>query len=280
MAEAENKKPQPPARISEDDRFHYIGFEVFPGKPKDLFSSDADKKKYVDSVHAKHEAGELIRENCTLLEERVSRFEKIILTIASLAIIFSLFIPWYSLYQETIEEVPIPTSASTDTAGGGEFSQSPDEEVITSQMMRKKVSRNYETMTGIGALADIGNTGSRVFSAGFPLMITGVILILYTISCIAVPLYVIYGVNAVKGAPDTVALKLKGILRVAWYPILLLFAAMILSFVGAQYGFDATQFFSSLGKSYGPGAFLGSLSWGILLSLAGFLIISVKGIEI
>ncbi len=29
-------------RISDDERLRYIGFEVFPGKPGELFKSDAE----------------------------------------------------------------------------------------------------------------------------------------------------------------------------------------------------------------------------------------------
>ena len=35
--------------ISEDERFHYIGFEVFPGKPKDLFESEEEKKNIIET---------------------------------------------------------------------------------------------------------------------------------------------------------------------------------------------------------------------------------------
>jgi hypothetical protein len=53
-----------------------------------------------------------------------------------------------------------------------------------------------------------------------------------------------------------------------------------LSFVGAQYGFDPEGMFTSIGKSYGIGVLLDTLSYGIGISLAGFIILAAKGSEI
>ena len=38
MAEEEKKAASNKQKISEDERFRFIGFEVYPGKPKDLFN--------------------------------------------------------------------------------------------------------------------------------------------------------------------------------------------------------------------------------------------------
>ena len=59
MAEKEKQEP-PRSRVSADKRMKYIGFEVYPGKPRDLFKSDAEKQEYVDSVIAKRERVHLL----------------------------------------------------------------------------------------------------------------------------------------------------------------------------------------------------------------------------
>ena len=76
--------------VSDDQRFHYIGYEVFPGKPKDLFKSDQDKKTWVDRVLSKRDSGELSREHNTLMEQRVTMGEKLLMAVASLVLIASL----------------------------------------------------------------------------------------------------------------------------------------------------------------------------------------------
>lgn len=329
----ERATPQPSTkRISERERFRYIGFEVFPGAPKDLFRSQGERDRLVDSVKEKRAKGEVIREDCKLLEQRVSFGERLVLTIACVVIIATLFLPWYSVYNETVisggsaadmvvpaepmESEPAATDviAGEEAAGPGQaavaetpaatgetttgepaseeavtdeapaeaepVAVTPTEEVLTSAVMRRKVEREHETLSGLGSLAAIGGAGSYIFSAGFALVITGILLILMTILSVVLPIFILYTVWGLKGDADTVALKLKRYLKLNWIPVLLFFAAFVLSFVGADYASGTIGTFTSIGDTYGPGVFLGSISWGVLVSLAGFILLAAKGIEI
>ncbi|MEA3296613.1 MAG: hypothetical protein U9R56_01970 [candidate division Zixibacteria bacterium] len=125
MAE-EKKKASASKRIVDSERFKYIGFEVFPGKPKDIFSSEAEKKEMVRNVMEKRATGDALhrlREDCTLLEDRVTLRDRIVLTVACVAMFVSLFIPWFSAYNETVTEpkqsmsqVVADSSTVTDSA--------------------------------------------------------------------------------------------------------------------------------------------------------------------
>ncbi|TET93797.1 MAG: hypothetical protein E3J26_05715 [Candidatus Zixiibacteriota bacterium] len=324
MPDEENKKSAG-NRVSDSNRFKYIGFEVFPGKPKDLFKSDEEKAKLVDAVVAKRSRGEVIREECTLFEERVSVSDRLILAVACLVILATLFIPWYSAYNEIVEEVVVtpisempfdgtvtaaaegdsalmaagespdttalaatdePTETPTATEEQAETDSalievsSPSEEVIHGLKARKKIYREYSRLSGFGAFLALGSVGAYVFSSGFVLVLIAIILMLYTLLCVALPIYTLYGVYGMKGNADERALELKRILRFNWIPVVLFVAAFVFSFVGADYSFDAAAFYSSLGASFGIGAFLNSLSWGIFVSLCAFLLVAAKGIEI
>ncbi len=321
MPDEENKKSAG-NRVSDSDRFKYIGFEVFPGKPKDLFKSDEEKAKLVDAVVAKRSRGEVIREECTLFEERVSVSDRLILAVACLVILATLFIPWYSAYNEIVEEVVVtpisempfdtaavegdsvlmaagespdttalaatdePTETPTATEEQAETDSalievsSPSEEVIHGLKARKKIYREYSRLSGFGAFLALGSVGAYVFSSGFVLVLIAIILMLYTLLCVGLPIYTLYGVYGIKGSADERALELKRILRFNWIPVVLFVAAFVFSFVGADYSFDAAAFYSSLGASFGIGAFLNSLSWGIFVSLCAFVLVAAKGIEI
>lgn len=303
---ADSEKKDSGARISQEQRLHYIGFEVFPGKPKDLFKSEDEKNIYLQSVREKHDKGDLLRENCTLCEERVSGLERIVMTVASLAILVSLFLPWYSAYKETVESAPVVssdltapsttspadtlltapdttlTASSTDT-GTVEAAPPPpqsEEEIITATQTKRKVTRDYFQLSGIGSLADIGNSGAIAMGSGIGLLLTAVILILYTLACLAIPVYILISLFSLKGDPDTVALKLKKRLKIAWWPLLALTLAFLLSFIGGTYSVNVSDQLTSLGSSYGPFVFLSTLSWGVFLSVVGFLLLGLKGIEI
>ncbi len=324
----EEKKVGSIKRITEKERFSYIGFEVHPGKPKDLFKSDAEKEKLIKSVLEKRAKGEIIREACTLTGERVSFGDRIVMTITCVIIIAALFLPWYSAYNEIIEEVTPVTSnvestqavlgdslvdslaiagvedavaqdgASTEVIEGdtavtdaiegetiaGEIdpisNEGTSEEILHSYVAKKKINREYDQLTGIGSIVSLGSVGGMVFSSGFILMLSAALLLVYTILCIGLPAYTMFGLYGGKGTDDEKALFLKKIVKLNWIPVLIFVAALSLSFIGAEYSFDAVSVYQSIGSSYGPGAFLGTLSWGVFVSMAGFVLVAVKGVEI
>ena len=321
----QTKKGDKAKRLNDDQRFKYIGFEVFPGKPKDLFKNDNEKKMYEANVVQRRNKGEIIREECTLFVDRVTMGEKILLTLASLIIIAALFFPFYSAYVETEvvsqnATAPAPTdmmadslaltnATGTDTltaaavtedviadANGAvteanvETAPAPTREgvsidaqgneVITGMVAQKRYTKEYLRVTGIGSIIGIGSLGSYVFSSGLILMLTGVIYLLYTLTCIALPLLTLYALYGGKLKGDQLALSLKKILKLGWWPVAAFALTIFLSFVGAQYGFDPEGMFTSIGKSYGIGVLLDTLSYGIGISLAGFIILAAKGSEI
>lgn len=280
---AEQDKPTPNGRkISDDERFHYIGFDVFPGKPRDLFSSDSEKAKLVELVVKKRSTGEILREQCSLLLARISGIEKTVLIVACMVALLSVFAPWYSAYNE-IEVKPTVAATTAPAATAGQADQSgtaSNVETLTGVRIQKKMRREYGTMLGIGAIASIGTVGGAMFSSGFALILTALVMLAYTLGCIGIPIYILMFLFKSKKLSDEFALEMKRLLRLCWLPVLLFVFAFILSFFGGDYASGVTTSFSSLGKSYGPGAFLGTLSWGIMASMGAFLVLAFKGIEI
>ncbi len=321
MTEAE-KKNTSLKRITDKQRFQYIGFEVFPGQPKKMFKSDAEKEKMVEAVRAKRaklEALHALRDECTLLEERVSFSDRVILGVACLAMIVSLFTPWYSAYneieetaqaaepaEEVVTDSPLVSDSAAFVMGEGDslaaaltgaaspateelaveelgsdpYAQVSAEEVIHGYVARKRTHKEYERLSGIGSFAALGSAGSLVFSSGVVLVLTGVLFLAMTLVCLVVPLYTLYGLFGLKGNPDSRALRLKRLLRFNWLPLGFFLAAVILSFLGAEYGFDAVVYFTSIGESYGPAALLNTLSWGVYISIGASIMLAVKGVEI
>ncbi|HOP07203.1 MAG TPA: hypothetical protein PLF13_07930 [candidate division Zixibacteria bacterium] len=328
MAEEEKKATSNKQTISADQRFRYIGFEVFPHKPKDLFKSEAEKQKLVDAIKAKRESGESLREECTLLESRVSMSDRIIATIACLVMFASIFIPWYSAYNEVVQESHVasaeapadslmqpdslalaaagdsseigvaigyeeppaevleedtgepPMDALEENPGVASTSTSSNEEVIHGYIARKKITKEYERLSGIGSFAALGSVGPLVFGSGFAAAVIAIALMIVTILSIFLPVYTLYGLYGFKGTADERALKLKKILRLNWLPLLLFLLTVILSFFGGDYGFDPTQYFDSLGKAFGPVSYFDTLSWGVFVSVAMSLLVALKGVEI
>jgi len=119
MADGENKSQ---SFDYSDQRFKYIGFDVFPGKAGDIFKSDEERKTLIQRVRERlaKSQGE-VRERCTLMESRVSGIEKGFLAAAAVVMVVALFLPWYSgsipiSYQEVddVENVSFFYSSATD----------------------------------------------------------------------------------------------------------------------------------------------------------------------
>ena len=321
MADTEKRTRGGP-RISERERFRYIGFDVFPGKPKDLFKNDAEKDRYVEGVRDKRASDHTLRDKCTLLEERVSTKERIILTVASLVMLAALFLPWYSAYVEVAKSAPVKAepdvvtevdAVQPDSLGdqvGDSIRETPateqviaedepeqaapaqpagamthagqraNQEIITGRVQRQTTVKHYSRLTGLGTFAALGNVGGKVFSSGFVLMLSGVLMLVLGLLCILLPVLNLYGIYGLQGTPDQKALRLKRLLRFNWLPLAILLAVFVLAFFGASYGFDATKVFASLGDSYTIGTLFNSLSWGLFIALAASILVAAKGIEI
>ena len=323
-----------------DERYKYIGFEVFPGKPGNIFKSDEERKSLIEKVMRKltRSEGE-VRDRCTLMEDRISSLEKTFMTIVAVAMVLSLFLPWFSGYHETVttryeaiqetaavgeeaaenaavtdslaasaalEETPgevaeateaveeVPATAGmadvtgevTEGAGEGEMADAAATEAppLNSRTVTE-VNREYKRLSGFGALFSIGSYGSLVFSSGFVLAVSGILMIAFILSCIvmaALNLYVIYG--AKKSNPETQVLYTKKMLRYNWIPIFIFFGILILSFIGADYGFDPSGMIKQVGRSYSLMTFIdmtfGQMSYGFLLAFMSFWVLALKGKEI
>ena len=309
-------------RITEKERFSFIGFDVFPKDPKELFDSDAEKEKLLANVRARHDKHDHLRESCTLLEERVSFTDRIAVTVGAVMVFVALFLPWYSVYnpgEATIEDGtadPAAEDAAADlsaaavseevssatgetqaadapeggqaAADDGEPVYSPltiideelDGELITALVAKKSIHREYSSLSGIGGIISFGSTGSYLFSSGISLILTVILFIVYTLLCLGLPAYTLYGLYGIKGSPDEQALVLKKLLRYNWLPLILFLTGFTFAFFGSEYGFDAAGAFTSLGDSYGIGAYLSVISPGVYVALAGSIICAAKGAEI
>jgi hypothetical protein len=284
MAEGDKKSPGG-SRITDKERYSYIGFEVFPGTPKDLFKSEAEKAQLVESVKSRRQLNETLREDCKLLEERVSSGERMVLAVASVVMFLALFLPWYSAFTVVQDKLPQTStqSGATTTSVDGVTSQRGEranEEIITGRTTQVRSHKEFTELTGFGAFISIGSIIGKVFSSGLILILSGLLMLAYGLLCLVLPAMNLYSLYALKGKPDEVAVVLKQKLRLNWLPLLILVALVVLSLVGSDYGFNALGMFASLGASYDIGTVFNTLSWGVLVAVAASLLVALKGIEI
>jgi len=105
MAEKNGDGPKKDKKYDPDERLRYIGFEIETGKLGDHFKSEAEKEFWVKRILQKRAKGFKLRDETSFDKPRVAGYEKIVLTITSLMLIVSLFMPWFSGYKEYEVEV-------------------------------------------------------------------------------------------------------------------------------------------------------------------------------
>lgn len=85
-------------------RYKYIGFDVFPLTSKKFWKNAEEEKKYLEEVKSRKEHGEREeRDHSVVFVSVFSPVEKTILTLTSVLMILSLFLPWFNFSRgETV----------------------------------------------------------------------------------------------------------------------------------------------------------------------------------
>lgn len=97
----QNKKGE--EAVPEDIRFKYIGFDVYPRKPRRFWRSEDEKKKHLEEVVRQRSSESTLaeRDHSLVRAEVFSKVDRLILTITSFLLTMSLFLPWFSIRGET-----------------------------------------------------------------------------------------------------------------------------------------------------------------------------------
>ncbi len=96
--EDQNKKAGSAERVEEEDRFKYIGFEIYPGKTHEFWESEEEKKRYLEVIRKKRSSSSLLeREHSLIKMVLFSKTDRVILTVTSILMMLSLFLPWFSV---------------------------------------------------------------------------------------------------------------------------------------------------------------------------------------
>ena len=80
-----------------DERYRYIGFDVFPKRVREFWRSDEERNSYLKRVH--DTAGRFVplsRANSFVATQALSGFERMILTLSSALMVVAPALPWFS----------------------------------------------------------------------------------------------------------------------------------------------------------------------------------------
>jgi hypothetical protein len=101
MAEDKTTSPQEDSGtapdIPADERYRYIGFEVFPKRVKKFWKSDTEQAEHLGKVREKGgKFTPLSRDNSIVAVGELSLGERLVLTFSSVLLVVAPFLPWFT----------------------------------------------------------------------------------------------------------------------------------------------------------------------------------------
>jgi len=236
MAE-QNKKNDKENEITEDLRFKYIGFDIFPQKAKSFWETEEEKRKYLEKVkEEKSQATLLDREHSLVKVSLFSKTDKIVLSLTSFLLAISLFMPWFSVRGEKF----------------------------------------HATYIGLGFIFKLGTLFGYASSSGFGAVLFLILLFLTVLfSCAAGVLNLLSLFKKYNEFEGYLA-SLKKTLKLNLIPLALWVVLILISLIGMPTPFAKSMGVKGLGDSFNVLSFFALSSYGMWFSLACLIINCVK----
>ena len=236
MAE-QSKKNEEEKELTEDLRFKYIGFEIFPEKAKSFWRSEEEKREYLKKVKEEGpQAGLLERDHSLVKVSVFSKTDKIVLSLTSFLLAISLFLPWFSVRGEKF----------------------------------------HATYIGLGFIFKLGTLFGYASSSGFGAVLFLILLFLTVLfSCAAGVLNLLSLFKKYK-EQESYLVHLKKTLKLNLIPLVLWVVLIIISMIGMPTPFAKSMGVEGLGDSFNVLSFFALSSYGMWFSLACLIINCVK----
>ncbi len=90
MTKIENSNP-------EELRFNYLGFDYVPGRIKEFWESEAERKKYLEKIQQQAAAGSRPERDFSIVNAgQLGKSDRLMISLGSVVLILSLILPYYS----------------------------------------------------------------------------------------------------------------------------------------------------------------------------------------
>ncbi|KPL02987.1 MAG: hypothetical protein AMJ90_04390 [candidate division Zixibacteria bacterium SM23_73_2] len=234
-----NKKKE--KHSTEEERYRYIGFDVFPGKAGKFWKSEEEEKSYLEKVKKKKKAlAREGREHSMVYMDIISKFERILLTFFSALLVLTFFIPWFSL----------------EKAG------------------------QAVSYTPLGYILDFAMLTNFASLGGFlPALLAFLLLFYIILSLLSGIGNLIFLYRKVKPFEKYLR-SLKRMLFFNYIPVLFWIAAMAISIIGFSTPLGSTLGIKELSESFNVINFVTATSFGIWIALACLLVNAVKASDL
>jgi len=233
-------KPKP-TQPTEDERFRFIGFGVFPKRASKFWKSESEQKQYEQKVKTGIGSAVMRREDSLLSQEVMTMVDRVVLTVVGLILIATAMMPWVG-YR---------------TAQGSDF------------------SLFWGAVLGVLA----GNIGTA-FAGGFAVGVSAILALIMLIGAPLIGIWVIASVWMKSKTPEAYLMRLRLPLKIGYAFFYAGLAIFILSFIGGHIpGFQSWNLIEP-GEKYGIGTLLSIMSFGPYVVMAMGMVAGVKSGEL
>jgi hypothetical protein len=223
--------------IDEETRYKYIGFDVYSSKPRQFWKSDEERRAYLDEAKKRGSRSALEASGHSLVRAAVfSKVDRLILTVTSILLTVSLFLPWFSLRGEYFH---------SQVMGLGFFLK-------------------------LGTLFDYAGLSGPLFS------VFVIIVGLTILSSFVAGLVSLLAIYKKHPDPESHLANLKRKLKLNLIPLVLWAAIVVISTIGFSTPFADALKINGFGDGFTVVNFFMLSSYGMWLSLPGVIINSVK----
>ncbi len=176
-----------------EERFRYIGFDVYPSKAKKIFKDQAEEQLYLDQLKKKKKELQSFERDYSLVYlPSFAQTDKMVLTVFSILLTASFFLPWFSF-----------------TWANRSYSFS----ALTSLL----------NLTQIGDFLALGGTNA---------LVTVILMALFMILSFLLGLANLLSLFTKAKDQEKYWKRLKKLARIGYLPILIWLAVLIISIVG------------------------------------------------
>lgn len=238
MANDPHDGPQDP---SKDERYRYIGFDVFPKDESDFWKDESDRARHLARV--KKAGGKFVplsRSDSIVASQSLNTWERYVLSGCSVALLAAPFATWFSF-----------------TRGDEAMSYS-----------------GVSLLTGMGAIMEYLSLGAGALTTNF-LFLLGLMVLSALFGALT-----LFGLYAGSDDPEHSMLRLKRILNLQYLPLLgwIVFFVMIMSPTEIPFGLSLGL--SQVAGTLDIAALANSSSIGLWIPFAVLWVNAIKGNEL
>jgi len=176
-----------------DERYRYIGFDVYPAKAERVFKDPAEEKLYLEKIKRKEKTLPGFERDFSLVYvPAFTKADKIILTVFSFLLTASFFLPWVSFTQL-----------------GTKF-----------------------TFSALTALLNIGKISDFIALGGIPAIVIVVLTAVFMVSSFALGVVNLLAIFSKAKDPERYWMKLKKLSKMGYFPVLIWSTVLLISMVG------------------------------------------------